>query len=312
MSRHLINNFHPPAIDFEARRLEGRVVLVTGASSGIGRAAAKRFAAEGACVAAGARRTDLLNDLVAEINAAGGESMAVTLDVTDEQSVQAAVAATVERFGRLDGAFNNAGQIGSGKPLHQTDPDYWRRVVEVNLTGVYYAMKHEIPVMLAGDGGSIVNTSSTGGIIAMPGFTDYAASKWALHGLTKSAALEYARHGIRINIVAPGSTRTEMWNTLGERHVAEIEAQLGGWVPMNAVALADDVARVALFLLSEESRWMTGAVLPTDGGQHVASRTSASRFEHWAEREPYEGGEAELEPAPRSSTFADRQVRGSR
>jgi A-factor type gamma-butyrolactone 1'-reductase (1S-forming) len=279
----LIGNHCPPAIDFEARRLEDKVVLITGASSGIGKAAALRFAAEGAAVAVGARRTERLDEVVAEIADRGGEALSVTLDVTDEESVKAAVAATVKRYGRLDGAFNNAGAIGSGKPLHMTDAAFWRRVVEVNLTGVYLAMKHEIPEMLARGGGAIVNTSSTGGSMAMPGFTDYAASKWGLHGLTRSAALEYARHGIRINIVAPGTTRTEMWEELGREHVAKIERDMKAWVPMDGVALGDDIARVALFLLSDESRWMTGAILPSDGGQHVASRTSASRFEGWAE-----------------------------
>jgi NAD(P)-dependent dehydrogenase (short-subunit alcohol dehydrogenase family) len=279
----LIGNHRPPVVDFRARRLEHKVILITGASSGIGRAAAARFSAEGAVVVVGARRLELLEEVVAEIVAAGGEAHSVPLDVTDEDSVRSAVAATISRYGRLDGAFNNAGAIGSGKPLHMTDAAFWRRVVDVNLAGVYLAMKHEIPEMLARGGGAIVNTSSTGGSMAMPGFTDYAASKWGLHGLTRSAALEYARHGIRINIVAPGTTRTEMWDELGREHVDKIEQEMKAWVPMDGVALGDDVARVALFLLSDESRWITGAILPHDGGQHVASRTSASRFEGWAE-----------------------------
>jgi NAD(P)-dependent dehydrogenase (short-subunit alcohol dehydrogenase family) len=274
MARLPTNRHHPSPVDFAARRLEDQVVFVTGASSGIGRAAAIRFAAEGASVAVGARRRQRLDELVAEIEAAGGEALAVTLDVTDDASVGAAVAATLERFGRIDGALNNAGQMSDGRRTHDTDPERWHEVVKVNLLGVYHAMRHELPVMLAQGGGSIVNVTSTGGIIAMPGWTDYVAAKWGVHGLTRSAALEYAKEGVRVNAIAPGSTRTEMFEALGDEHIARLEAQLGDWIPMDCIALPDDIARVALFLLSDEARWITGAVLPADGGQHAASRTS--------------------------------------
>jgi A-factor type gamma-butyrolactone 1'-reductase (1S-forming) len=283
--KYLVHNHRPPMVAFLGDRLKDRVVLITGASSGIGRAAALRFAAEGAAVVVGARRRAELDALVQEISASGGEATAVTLDVTDEDSVKAAVEAAVETYGKLDGAFNNAGLIGSGKPTHATDSARWKQVVEVNLCGVYLCMKHEIPFMLAGEGGAIVNTTSVGGAIAMPGFSDYCAAKHAVVGLTKSAALEYARHGIRVNALAPGSTRTEMWDELATEHVARIEEELNGWVPMDSVALADDIARVALFLLSEEARHITGVHLPSDGGQVAASRTSATRFERWAEME---------------------------
>jgi A-factor type gamma-butyrolactone 1'-reductase (1S-forming) len=276
MTRLPADRHHPPPIEFAARRLEDQVVFVTGASSGIGRAAAIRFAAEGARVAVGARRRPELDELVAEIKVAGGEALAVTMDVTDDVSVGAAVAAAVERFGRLDGALNNAGQMSDGRRTHETDPGRWHEVVKVNLLGVYHAMRHELAVMRAKGGGSIVNVTSTGGIIAMPGWTDYVAAKWGVHGLTRSAALEYAKEGIRVNAIAPGSTRTEMFDALGEEHIARLEAQLGDWIPMDCIALPDDIARVALFLLSEEARWITGAVLPADGGQHAASRTSRS------------------------------------
>lgn len=274
MTRPPADRHHPPPVDLTARRLEDQVVLITGASSGIGRAAAIRFAAEGAAVIVGARRRDRLDALVDEIEAGAGTALAVTMDVTDDASVGAAVAAGVERFGRLDGALNNAGRMSDGRRTHETDPVRWNEVVQVNLMGVYHAMRHEIPAMLAAGGGAIVNVTSTGGIIAMPGWTDYVAAKWAVHGLTRSAALEYAQEGIRVNAIAPGSTRTEMFEALGEEHIARLEAQLGDWIPMDCIALPDDIARVALFLLSEEARWITGAVLPADGGQHAASRTS--------------------------------------
>jgi NAD(P)-dependent dehydrogenase (short-subunit alcohol dehydrogenase family) len=281
--KNLVHNHNPPQVEFVGDRLKDRVILITGASSGIGRAAAIRFAAEGASVVVGARREKLLGEVVAEITQAGGKALAVPLDVVDEESVVNAVERTVEAFGTLDGAFNNAGLIGSGAPTHKTEADYWRRVIDVNLMGVYLSMKREIPVMLANNGGSIVNTTSIGGFLAMPGFGDYCAAKHAVLGLTKSAAMEYALHGIRVNAVAPGTTRTPMWDELGEVHVAELEKNMKGWCPMDAVGLSDDIARVALFLLSEEARFITGVQLPSDGGQVAASRGSASRFEHWAE-----------------------------
>jgi len=285
MAPALVDNHRPAPLELQARRLAGKVILVTGASAGIGRAAATRFAAEGAQVVAGARRRDRVDELAADIEAAGGEALAVTLDVTDEASVRAAVAAAVERFGGLHGALNNAATIGSGRPVHELEAADWRAVVDMNLTGVHLAMKHELPALLEAGGGAIVNVGSTGGMIAMPGWSDYAASKWGVHALTRSAALEYARYGVRVNALAPGSTRTEMWDALGDEHTARLEARLDDWIPLNCIALPDDAARVALFLLSDEARWITGAVLPADGGQHAAAGAGARRFERWAETE---------------------------
>ncbi|WP_445520540.1 SDR family NAD(P)-dependent oxidoreductase [Streptomyces sp. NEAU-174] len=258
-------NHHPAPVTIQARRLEGKVILITGASAGMGEAATRRFAAEGAHVVAGARRTDRLQRLAAELSTADNQIIAVPLDVTDEATVEAAVTAAVKRFGRLDGALNNAGITSDGTPLHEKDTDAYDRVMEVNARGVFLSMKHEIPALLAAQGGSIVNVSSVGGMVGVAGISEYVASKWAVNGLTKSAALELASSNVRVNSLAPGSTRTEMWDTLP----IELQQHLASMAPMNQIALADDMARAALFLLSDESRWTTGAIIPAEGGHHI-------------------------------------------
>jgi NAD(P)-dependent dehydrogenase (short-subunit alcohol dehydrogenase family) len=260
-------NHTPDPVTIEARRLDGQVVFITGASAGIGEAAARRFSAEGASVVVGARRKDRVDRLADELADGGGNALAVELDVADEASVAEAVTATVERFGRLDGALNNAGLSGSGKPIADTSSDYVRQVLDINLMGVYFCLKHQIPAMLASGGGSIVNVSSVGGIIGMPNMSEYIASKWGVIGMTKSVALEYASSGIRVNAIAPGSTKTEMYDAY--LPTPEAQAALASFSPMNQIALPDDMARLALFLLSEESRWTTGTVIAADGGQHI-------------------------------------------
>lgn len=260
-------NHAPSPVTIRARRLEGKVVFITGASAGIGAAAARRFADEGARVAVGARRRDLVDQLVAELTADGHEALGVDLDVSDEASVAGAIEATLDRFGRLDGALNNAALGASGKPIADTDSDYTRRVFDVNLLGVYFSMKHQVPAMLASGGGSIVNVSSVGGIIGMPNLSEYIASKWGVIGMTKSVALEYSGQGVRANAIAPGSTKTEMYDAW--LTTPEAQAAVAAYSPMHQIALPDDMARVALFLLSEESRWTNGTVIAADGGQHV-------------------------------------------
>lgn len=255
---------HPEPLTFTSSRLAGRVVLVTGASSGIGAAAARRFAAEGALVAAAARRTDKIDALAAELRTAGGEAIAVPCDVTDERSVEATVRAVVRTFGRLDGAFNNAGAGGAQRPLHEIDTATFDRVMATNLRGPFLCMKHEIPAMLAAGGGSIVVTSSIGGLVGAPRNTDYSASKHGLAGLVKCAALDYARHGIRVNAIAPGPTRSEMFDRW--LPTEEARAAMAARCPLNYIADPDDMARAALFLLSDESRWTTGTVFPCEGG----------------------------------------------
>jgi NAD(P)-dependent dehydrogenase (short-subunit alcohol dehydrogenase family) len=260
-------NHRPQPLTIEGRRLEGKVILITGASAGIGAAAARRFVAEGARVVVGARRTDRLDRLVGELEDGGGEAVAVALDVTDEQAVSDAVDAAVERFGRLDGALNNAALAGRGGPVTETESEHFREVLAVNVLGVFHGVKHQVRAMLATGGGAIVNVSSVGGIIGMPDLADYIASKWGVVGLTKSVALEYGRTGVRVNAIAPGSTKTEMYDEW--LPTPEAQAHVAAFSPMNQIALPDDIARAALFLLSDESRWTNGTVLAVDGGQHV-------------------------------------------
>jgi NAD(P)-dependent dehydrogenase (short-subunit alcohol dehydrogenase family) len=205
--------------------------------------------------------------VVAEIRHQGGEALSVECDVTDEDSVRRAVAATVEQFGRLDCAFNNAGGPGGQRPLHELDTGWFDLVMATNLRGPFLCMKYEIPAMLANGGGAIVNTSSIGGLVGGPRNSDYGASKWGLAGLVKCAAMDYARRGIRINAIAPGPTRSEMFDAWMPDDDAR--AEMADRFPLNYIAHPDDMARAALFLLSEESRWTTGCVLPCEGGASV-------------------------------------------
>src|SRR5580658_5711201 len=255
---------HPPPLQLHANRLTGKVTLVTGASSGIGEAAARLFAHEGAHVVAVSRRTERLQVLVAELSKLGLSAEAIACDVCDESSVAAAVTFAVKKFGRLDCAFNNAGAAGGRGPVHQADIATFDRVLAVNLRGVLLCMKHEIAAMLETGGGAIVNTSSIGGLVGGAGNAIYAASKWGLAGLTKCAALDYARSGIRVNAIAPGPTRSEMFDRWMPDDAAR--AGMADHFPMNYVAHPDDMARAALFLLTDEARWTTGVVLPCEGG----------------------------------------------
>jgi NAD(P)-dependent dehydrogenase (short-subunit alcohol dehydrogenase family) len=255
---------HPPALTETFGRLKGKTIFITGASSGIGEAAVRLFAKEGANVIAAARRADRLDGMVVELTKAGLSAAAVACDVTDEASVEQAVAFAVERFGRLDGAFNNAGVGGVWKPLHELEVQDFERIFATNLKGAFLCMKHEIAAMLNTGGGAIVNTSSIGGIVGGAGNSFYGSTKWGLVGMTKCAALDYARKGIRVNAIAPGPTRSEMF----DRWIATDEARAGlaGLMPMNYIAQPDDMARAALFLLTDEARWTTGTVLACDGG----------------------------------------------
>jgi NAD(P)-dependent dehydrogenase (short-subunit alcohol dehydrogenase family) len=254
----------PPPLSLRSTRLENKVVLVTGASSGIGAASVRRFAEEGAIVVGAARRGDRLADLARDLTAQGLSVSSVECDVREEGSVEQAVATVVDRHGRLDGAFNNAGVGGAHVPFTELTTAKFDEVIATNLRGVFLCMKHEIPAMLASGGGAIVNTSSIGGLVGGARNGDYAASKWGLAGLTKCVALEYARQGIRVNAIAPGPTDSEMFgrwmNTEARREM------IADAMPMNYIAHPDDMARAALFLLSDESRWTTGVILPCEGG----------------------------------------------
>tara|TARA_B110001454_G_scaffold162436_1_gene151971 strand:- start:53 stop:862 length:810 start_codon:yes stop_codon:yes gene_type:complete len=264
----------PPKLDKTYDRLKGKSVFVTGATSGIGEAAVRLFAAEGAKVVAAARREDKLVSLVEELRSKGLEASAVACDVNDPASVEAAVGRVKDLYGQLDMAFNNAGANAGNGPLHEMEPADFDYVMSVNLRGVFLCMKYEIAAMLEhGQGGSIVNTSSIGGLVGMANMSGYGASKWGLDGMTKCAALDYARQGIRINAIAPGSTRTEMFDAWVPTEDARVAIAAAS--PMNHIAHAEDPARVALFLLTDEARWTTGAIVPCEGGMSARAHTLA-------------------------------------
>jgi A-factor type gamma-butyrolactone 1'-reductase (1S-forming) len=257
------SNLYPSPISYDGTRLEGKVIVVFGASSGIGESAAVRFAREGASVVVAARRKDRLEPLTERIIGAGGSSFAVRCDVRKEVDIESVIATAVDHFGRIDGAFNNAGISGNAEPIHDISASVFDEVMAVNLRGVALCMKHEILAMMSSGGGAIVNTSSIGGLTSNQGLPDYGASKAAVNHLTRSAAVAYGRWGIRVNAIAPGATSSEMLDPW----IADLESRKH-WAtaPISFIALPDDMARVALFLLSDEARWITGHVLPVDGG----------------------------------------------
>lgn len=248
--------------------LEGRVALVTGGGSGIGRATALAMAREGARVAV----SDLLNEggeaTVALINAAGGQSIAVGGDVTEEADVANMVARTVSAFGRIDCAFNNAGvaprSVGpAGQRTHELTELSVARMLSVNLMGVFLCLKHEIAQMLAqGGGGAIVNTSSIAGMIGLPMAAHYVAAKHGVVGLTKAAAMEYAEDGIRVNCINPGYIETPMTKETMETRFDDIMAK----VPMRRLGLPSEIAEAVVWMCSEKASFMTGASHLVDGG----------------------------------------------
>ncbi|MWA08068.1 glucose 1-dehydrogenase [Streptomyces sp. BA2] len=249
--------------------LDGKTVLITGASSGIGEAAARLFADEGAAVVLMARRADRLHQLVQEISDTGGTAHAVPGDVVSETDVERAVAAAVERFGSLDGAFNNAGWASAGTDIHETDTAVFDRTIDVNLRGVWNCLRHQIPAMLAAGGGSVVNTSSVAGVQATGACAAYVAAKHAVLGLTRSAAAEYGRRGIRVNALVVGSTRSELM----EEVLAQTPALEESFVSRSVQKrMADpvEVAQAAAWLCSDRATFVTGTAMPVDGGWTAA------------------------------------------
>jgi len=246
-------------------QLEGKIALITGASRGIGRAAAKLFTDEGARVVVGARHEEDLMSLVDDINAAGGEAAAVCGDVADEMYAKALVECALDNFGGLDIALNNAGTLGDLCGLPEMSADNWRRTMAVNLDGGFLGAKYQIPAMLARGGGSLIFTSSfVGYTTGMPGMSAYAASKAGLVGLALNLASEYAGQGIRVNAMLPGGTDTAM-----AREVAnspEIEAYVRNLHALKRTASAEEIAQAALFLASDASSFTTGHAMIVDGG----------------------------------------------
>jgi NAD(P)-dependent dehydrogenase (short-subunit alcohol dehydrogenase family) len=248
----------------EVVAMSSPVVLITGALTGIGRAAAVIFAQEKARVVVAGRRDKQGQELAAELQALGAEAMFVRTDVRNEDDVRKLVDQTVKRFGRLDIAVNNAGTEGVPGPVTEQTAESYAATFDTNVLGTLLSMKHELRVMLPQGSGSIVNVSSAYGSVGAAGASVYVASKHAVEGLTKSAALEVAGTGVRVNVVAPGTTDTGMLTRF--TNTDENKAALVSTVPVKRFAAPEEIARVIAFVASANASYMTGASIPVDGG----------------------------------------------
>ena len=245
--------------------MDPQVVLVTGALTGIGRATATAFAKAGARVVVSGRRDDAGRSLVAELHELNAEAEFVRADVRHEEDVRNLVDQAVARFGQLDVAVNNAGTLGTPGPLTEQSAESYAAIFDTNVLGLVLSMKHELRVMQAQRHGSIVNLSSIVGHKALPGDPLYVASKHAVEGLTKAAALEAVAFGVRVNAVAPGPIATEMLDQLASD--ADARAALIATVPLGRPGTPDEVVRIIMLLASEQASFVTGAIVPVDGGQ---------------------------------------------
>jgi NAD(P)-dependent dehydrogenase (short-subunit alcohol dehydrogenase family) len=249
-------------------QLAGKVAIITGASSGIGHAAARLFAQQGARLVLVARREATLAELAAEISGAGGDAIAVAGDVAEEATAVAAVKMAVERFGGLDIAFNNAGTMGENAPLAGLSLENWRHVLDVNLTSAFLAARYQVLAMLERGGGSLIFTSTfVGHTVGFPGMAAYAASKAGLGGLVQVIAAEYGPHNIRANALLPGGTDTPM----GRAATATPDARrfVEGLHALKRLAEPAEIAQAALFLASDAASFVTGTCLLADGGVSV-------------------------------------------
>jgi NAD(P)-dependent dehydrogenase (short-subunit alcohol dehydrogenase family) len=243
-------------------KLQSRVAIITGAASGIGRASAILFAAEGASVVMADIDSNGLSKCAAELAAAGHDAVAVEVDVSRSASVRAMFDRAASRFGRLDVLFNNAGIGGPLASFASYSEEDFERVIATNLKGVFLGMKFGIPLMLSGGGGSIINTASVAGLIGARGYAAYSASKGGVIQLTKVAALEYAKQNLRVNCICPGGVDTPIL----EMVPASFRPQIARANPMERLAQPEEIARMALFLASDDSSFATGAAFVVDGG----------------------------------------------
>ncbi|HEY2041583.1 MAG TPA: glucose 1-dehydrogenase [Jatrophihabitans sp.] len=248
--------------------LRGRVALVAGASRGIGAATAEAFAAAGCSVVLAARDSAALESVAHRIEDRGSDALAVRTDVADVDSMRNLIERTMERFGRLDAAFNNATDGPLPAPLADIDPDDFDRGIATNIRGTFLGMKFQIPAMLSGGGGAIVNMASVAGLTGTANLGAYVAGKAGIIGLSKVAALDYADQGVRVNVVAPGPILTHHLQQAGSE--AQRRAALA--TPMRRIGTVSDVAQLVLWLCSTHSAFITGTVIPVDGGQSAGNK----------------------------------------
>jgi NAD(P)-dependent dehydrogenase (short-subunit alcohol dehydrogenase family) len=250
--------------------LNGKIAIVTGASSGIGHAAAKLFAREGAKLIVTARRQNLLDALTAEIDRAGGHAVAVAGDIRDEALAEKLVATALKRFGGLDIALNNAGIVGASKPVPELTIADWRETLDANLTSAFLCARHQIPAMVARGGGSLIFTSSfVGHTVGFPGMGAYAASKAGMIGLMQVIAAEFGAKRVRANALLPGGTDTPINVARAPDAPPEMQAFIEGLHALKRMATPDEIAQSALYLASDLSSFVTGTALLADGGVSI-------------------------------------------
>ncbi|GAB3960405.1 SDR family oxidoreductase [Micromonospora vulcania] len=251
-------------------RFADKVILITGATSGMGRAVAERVAAEGARVVLAARGKDAGEALVADLHSAGRDAIFVPTDVTVGAEVAQLVRRAVDHYGRLDGAFNNVGAATAYGPIADIEEDAWSADLALNLSSVFFGLKYQIPALQASGGGAIVNNASNLGVTGAAGMASYSAAKHGVVGLTRSAALDTAATGLRINALITGGVDTPLLRGAMGPNPEEAIRAAGAMHPVGRIAQPDEIAAFAAFLLSDEARFITGAALAIDGGMTAA------------------------------------------